>query len=233
MLKLKIMKRMEKEELKKHMDEIIRLTFKRLGNAYRNQEVNKTEFEKVGSRLVFPSYYKEKEATETRISEQELRFIFVEVFNAYCDMEQLDLYYSVETPTKDTYINFADSTKTPKADPIGRCAEFDLVIFDEKMNRRCLVEFKANNASEHDHKKDFVKLNNINEGDNDILRYFVEIVKSYTDNGKRSTVSSLSGKIKNDLGNVLFRCYALEGESKRNGAGQTEGKDITKDIVEL
>ena len=224
------MKRMEKEELKKHMDEIIRLTFKRLGNAYRNQEVNKTEFEKVGSRLVFPSYYKEKEATKTRISEQELRFIFVEVFNAYCDMEQLDLYYSVETPTKDTYINFADSTKTPKADPIGRCAEFDLVIFDEKMNRRCLVEFKANNASEHDHEKDFVKLNNTNEGSNDVLRYFIEVIKSYNDNTKESLKTKLG---KNIAIKTSFHCYALEGESKRNGAGQTEGKDITKDIVEL
>lgn len=223
------MKQIEKEELKKHMDEIISRTFIRLGNAYRNQEVNKTEFEKVGSRLVFPSYYKDKRPIETRISEQELRFIFVEVFNAYCDMEQLDLYYSVETPTKDTYKYFADSKENPMPHDKGRSAEFDLVIFDEHMNRRCLVEFKAKNANEHDHKKDFVKLNNPIEGGNDVLRYFIEVIKSYNDNTK----DSLKTKLDNNTAiKASFHCYALEGESKRNGAGQTDGKDITKDIVE-
>ena len=79
---------MKKEELKGHMDEIISLTFNRLGETYRNQEVNNTKFEKRGSRLVFPSYYnKDQERTETRISEQELRFTFVEVFNEYCDQQ--------------------------------------------------------------------------------------------------------------------------------------------------
>lgn len=226
------MKQMEKE-LKKHMDEIVRLTFNQLDKAYRNQEVGNTKFEKGDSRLVFPSFYKDKKATETRISEQELRFIFVEVFNAYCDLNNLEFYYSVETPTKDTYINFADSTKKPKADASGRCAEFDLVIFDEYMNRRCLVEFKANNASEHDHEKDFVKLNNNNEGDNDVLRYFIEVIKSYSKNGEKSTINSLKKKILNVMGNVLYYCYALEGESKRSSEGQTKGKDISDIIVKL
>lgn len=218
---------MKKEELKKHMDEIIRLTFERLDKAYRNQEVNNTKFEKGDSRLVFPSYYKNKNPTVTRISEQELRFTFVEVFNAYCDQKNLDLYYSVETPTKDTYINFADSKKEPQRDDDGRNAEFDLVIFDEQNNRRCLVEFKANNASEHDHCKDFVKLNNPNEGDNDVLRYFIEVIKSYTENGDNSTVNSLKGKIMNYWYNVQFHYYALEGKSKRSGKGQTKGEDIS------
>ena len=218
---------MKKEELKKHMDEIIRLTFERLDKAYRNQEVNNTKFEKGYSRLVFPSYYKNKNPTVTRISEQELRFTFVEVFNAYCDLNNLDLYYSVETPTKDTYINFADSKKEPQRDDDGRSAEFDLVIFDEQNNRRCLVEFKANNDSEHDHCKDFVKLNNPNEGDNDVLRYFIEVIKSYTENGDNSTVNSLKGKIMYYWYNVQFHCYALEGKSKRSGKGQTKGEDIS------
>ena len=246
---------MKKEELKNHMDEIIRLTFIRLSDAYKNQEVNNKKFEKVGgrlifpsynkkieirkSRLVFPSYYKEKEPTETRISEQELRFIFVEVFNAYCDQKELDLYYSVETPTKDTYINFADSKEDPMPanksdDKKGRSAEFDLVIFDEEGNRRCLVEFKAKNAGDHDHWKDFVKLNNPNEGGNEVLRYFIEVIKSYNDN----TIISLKGKekdgklSKNHTIKASFHCYALEGESKRGDDNQRKGEDISYKFID-
>ena len=215
------------------MDEIIRLTLIRLSDAYKNQEVNNKKFEKVGGRLIFPSYYKEKEPTETRISEQELRFTFVEVFNAYCELYNLALFYSVETPTKDTYKYFADSKEHPVPHAKGRSAEFDLVIFDEQMNRRCLVEFKANNASEHDHEKDFVKLNDPAEGDTDVLRYFIEVVKSYTQNGDNSTVSSLRDKIKDILGDVSFHCYALEGKSKRGGEGQTKGEDISDIITKL
>lgn len=223
---------MEKEVLKKHMDEIIRLTFSRLGAAYRNQEViDKTKFEKGGSRLVFPSYYKNLKPTETRISEQELRFIFVEVFNAYCDWNKLDLYYSVETPTRDTYKNFANSQENPERAVDGRSAEFDLVIFDEQKKRRCLVEFKANNASVHDHWKDFVKLNNSNEANNDVLCYFIEVIKSYTENGEKSTLKSLEGKIKNIIGKISFHCYALEGESKRGGKDKTKGEDISDKIT--
>ena len=219
---------MKKEEIKAHMDEIIRMTFERLGNAYKNQEVSNTKFENGGSRLVFPSYYnKDEGATETRISEQELRFTFVEIFNAYCDLHNLALFYSVETPTMDTYSNFANSKEDPKRDDRGRSAEFDLVIFDEDRKRRCLVEFKANNASEHDHWKDFVKLNNPNEDKSDVLRYFIEVIKSYTDNGKHSTVKSLNDKIKNHLGSASFHCYALEGKSKRGCDGQTKGEIIS------
>ena len=219
---------MNKEAIKMHMDEIIRLTFNRLDAAYRNQEViSNTKFEKGGSRLVFPSYYKNLKPTETRISEQELRFIFVEVFNAYCDRNKLDLYYSVETPTKDTYKNFANSKEDPERADDGRSAEFDLVILDEQKKRRCLVEFKAKNASEHDHKKDFVKLNNSNEADNDVLCYFIEVIKSYD----KSTINSLRGKIEENLGNVLLYCYALEGESKRIGKDKTKGEDISIQIT--
>ena len=225
---------MKKEEIKAHMDEIIRLTFERLGNAYKNQEVSNSKFENVGSRLVFPSYYnKDEGATETRISEQELRFTFVEAFNAYCDLHNLALFYSVETPTMDTYSNFANSKKKPTRDDDGRSAEFDLVIFDEQRKRRCLVEFKANNASKHDHWKDFVKLNNPNEDKSDVLSYFIEVIKSYTDNGEHSTVSSLNDKIKNHLGNISFHCYALEGKSKRSGTGKIEGEIISDKITKL
>ena len=106
-----------------------------------------------------------------------------------------------------------------------------MVIFDENGKRKCLIEFKANNADEHDHWKDFVKLNNLNEGGEDVLRYFIEVIKSYTENGENSTVESLRGKLKRrnkgDL-KASFFCYALEGKSTRGNKNPLGDKDISK-----
>ena len=151
---------MKKEEIKKLMEEIIKATFDRLQEAYdyrQENSPNKDPLKNRKSRLVFPMYGEHRNH-ETRISEQELRFSFVEAFNKYCDKKNIDLFYSVETPTKDTYSGFKDKKEEPKQDPNGRSAEFDLVIYNNDLKRVCLVEFKALNADEHDHWKDFVKL---------------------------------------------------------------------------
>lgn len=208
---------MEKEVLKIHIEQIVEETFKTLANVYNNREPN--GFKKGKSRLVFPSYYKDGEATETRISEQELRFAFVEVFNKYCDDNELNLFYSIETPTKRKYINFSNDKK-PQDDKDGRSAEFDLVIFDENGERKCLIEFKANNADEHDHWKDFVKLNNENEGGEEVLRFFIEVIKSYTED----TIVSLKDKLKHNEGDLKasFCCVALEGKSKHGNRNPSE-----------
>lgn len=52
----------------------------------------------------FPKYSGRYRNGETRISEQELRFIFVEQFNKYCKNNSWNAYYSVETPTEEKYI---------------------------------------------------------------------------------------------------------------------------------
>ena len=194
---------MEKEVLKSHMEEIIKKTFNTLDDVYKNCEPN--SFEKRISRLVFPSYYQDGKAYKTRISEQELRFAFVEVFNKYCDKKGLNLFYSIETPTKRKYINFSND-KEPQENEKGRSAEFDLVIFDGNGKRKCLIEFKANNAREHDHWKDFIKLNNPNEGNEEVLRYFIEIVKA-SDN---DTYKNLHSKIQGN--EAIFKCYSLDGK---------------------
>ena len=124
--------------------------------------------------------------------------------------EGWDVFYSVETPTRGAYKGFRRG-ETPRQDESGRSGEFDLVIFNNRLERIALIEFKANNASDHEHMKDFVKLNNPTEGD--ALRYFIEIVKSYG-NG---TLSSLRSKTEGNK--PMFRCWSLD-----------EGKDITKDI---
>jgi hypothetical protein len=82
---------------KDHIDEIIKQTFKRLELAYINHregQIGKSINHKKGeSRMVFPCY----KNGEIRISEQELRFIFVEKLNKEIE-EKWDIFYSVETP---------------------------------------------------------------------------------------------------------------------------------------
>ena len=75
----------------------------------------------VGSRIIFPQYHihkkeKEKRKDYNRISEQELRFIFVEQLNKYADQNNIDIYYSVEAPTKNAYIFSSENNDAPKVD---------------------------------------------------------------------------------------------------------------------
>ena len=202
--------RQKKDE--KCIEEVIGNTFRAIQDVYVYQtenapDLNNPQRQKL-SRIVFPK----KRKDPIRISEQELRFVFVEQLNREIN-KGWDVYYSVETPTCDTYSGFKGG-ETPKQDDKGRSGEFDLVIFNEKLQRIALIEFKANNASEHDHEKDFVKLNNKKEGDGNVLRYFIEMVRSF-DNG---TLSSIHDKIKGSEP-TMFRCWSLE-----------KGKDITKEI---
>lgn len=226
---------MDKDELKYHIDEIIKKSFEILQEAYDSHKEPKLvnfsdRWKKKTTRLVFPRYG-EHRSYETRISEQELRFCFVEAFNSYCDRNNLNLFYSVETPTEGRYVFSengvaCDNPHAASKERDGQSASFDMVIYDENMRRRCLIEFKALNAAEHEHLKDFVKLNNPEEGDDDVLRYFIEILK-FSDNG---TVNSLHSKVivreKDDREKVYFekyeegfRCYDLK-----------KGKDITVEI---
>ena len=222
---------MNKKELEKVMDSVISATFIRLSNVYKNHKENTNSSPKTptseGSRLVFPMYGEHRD-NSTRISEQELRFAFVESFNEYCNTNHLNLFYSVETPTRmKTYSG--TSTKKPRNDDYekGDSANFDLVILDEKLNRACLIEFKANNSDLNDHKKDLLKLNNINEGHENVLRYFIEVIKTYND----KTLNSLRNKLmeNRDL-KAFFKCYALEGKSQR-GKIRKDGEDISDKII--
>jgi len=196
---------------KRCIEEIIGKTFIAIQDAYNYQTENAPKLDHLNrkklSRIVFP----QKRDETTRISEQELRFVFVEQLNKKIH-DGWDVYYSVETPTQEAYEGFKNGG-TPKQDEDGRSGEFDLVIFNNRLERIALIEFKANNASYQEHKKDFVKLNNENEGNDNVLRYFIEIVKS-VNNG---TLSSLRGKTEGY--EPIFRCWSLG-----------EGKDITIDI---
>ena len=208
---------MNAEKLKSSIDEIIKLAFERVQYAYdNNKETKPNENSEHKTRLIFPSYSNNK----PRISEQELRFCFVEAFNEYVVKEKLPLYYSVETPTRDKYSGFSE--KTPQRDDNGRSGEFDLVVFeleDGRMKRRCLIEFKANNADQNSHDKDFCKLNNENEYKEDVLlRYLIELIDGYDD----GTISSLKKKTKEIKKDTNFVCYSLKN-----------GEDISSKINQI
>lgn len=228
---------MSEKTLKNIIDEIVKDAFKRIEYAYQHQcepsvKIPTTidEERETKTRLVFPRYTKSKKGKngKTRISEQELRFAFIEAFNAYCENEKIeDLYYSIETPTENRYSDF--SSNPHRDDRSGRSGEFDLVIFKKEnavMKRSCLIEFKAKNATEIDHWKDLLKLKA--EG-SDILCYFIEVLKSFDDETKKSlkedkfemflNIEDYKQYINNGA-IIHVRCYALEGES--NGR-KTEG----------
>ena len=106
---------------KEHIEEIIGKTFKAIQDAYKYQKesypnLNDAKREKL-SRIVFPRKRKEP----IRVSEQELRFVFVEQLNKEIS-EGWDVYYSVETPTQDTYSGFSKG-ESPKQDDDGRSGQ--------------------------------------------------------------------------------------------------------------
>ena len=182
-----------------HINQIIENTFNVL-SAIKNDEHQ-------NSRLIFPKYRNQ----DTRYSEQELRFLFVEQFLQYCEKpenkECKDWLYSVETPTTYKYIfkNQNKPRKCKQGETGGESAQIDLVIHNKDNKRIALVEFKAHNTSPFKFKKDFVKL----KGEpKKALKYFV----MYIDTIGPSTISNLSVKFKKYINDskILFFCYDID-----------------------
>lgn len=171
---------------------VLQETFYEISNVYnehkvgvRNANTNNSK-----SHIVFPIYKpsksndpkdSKKKKYKTRISEQELRFIFVEQLNKYADNNNLDLYYSVETPTKKAYV-FSKDKGGPKVvgetDKAGVSARTDLAIYTKIGNEfklGALIEFKAHNPDAIDYRKDICKLIN-EESENGCTKYFIQII---------------------------------------------------------
>ena len=205
---------MEDEIVKKHIDVIITNTFNTISEVYRTQMENQKigTYNNNSSRIIFPLKRESKDKKEEfRISEQELRFVFVEEFNKYYSKEW-DAYYSVETPTRKRY-DFSNKEMPCKVDyPNGQSAMVDFSIFlkeQDKLTRVALIEFKALNPDKQSYMKDYVKL--LNEDQKFV--YFIMIVKSANDR----TIKSIAEKIKASYDNagldtekkVEFRCLDL------------------------
>lgn len=205
---------MEDEIVKNHIDVIIKNTFNTISEVYRTQMENQKigTYNNNSSRIIFPLKRESKDKKEEfRISEQELRFVFVEEFNKYCS-KNWDAYYSVETPTSKRY-DFSNKEMPCKVDyPNGQSAMVDFSIFlkeQDKLTRVALIEFKALNPDKQSYMKDYVKL--LNEDQKFV--YFIMIVKSANDR----TIKSIAEKIKASYDNagldtekkVEFRCLDL------------------------
>ena len=165
---------------KKHIEAVIERTLSKLNSLYHRDGGGLED-----TRLIFPRYWVTKEGErvegELRVSEQELRFMFVEELNKYCDAHrEWEVYYSVETPTSNSYQLTGESQQSG-------C--IDLCIHGKDLKRIALIEFKALNPSEHDHAKDAFKLKHEIEGE---LRYFIEIVKSNNCETHKKIVDKLS-----------------------------------------
>ncbi len=183
------------KDIESHINNIICETFKSLSEVYPNSD-GESHTANSKSRIIFPPYSaseEEEKRGELRISEQELRFTFVEVFNEYCKKTEnkvSNLRYSVETPTNSKY-KFKD-TDDPCIDANGISGNMDLVIHDESGERLCLIEFKANNPEPKEIEKDLVKLTNCKEYDKvakkPIPRYFIGLVKSTKPESTRKSI---------------------------------------------
>lgn len=181
-------------ELKKIMELLLNRAGTKLFDSYH-------EFESKETRIIFP----QKRDGSIRVSEQEMRFAFVEAFNeTYPDYSE-KLYYAVEVPTKDLY----DFRTIPPQIGKGQSAMFDLVLYDVN-GPRVFIEFKGNNPSAEHYNKDFCKLENaIEYGEkNNTLRYFIEILK----NSNKGTKTSLSRKCI-EHPDIIFKFFDLSSGS--------------------
>lgn len=215
---------MTTEEIQKHIDAIIENTFATLQKVFDNKQYEKNNSfagEPSGSRIIFPQYSKQySRKGETRFSEQELRFIFVEEFNKYCSNSKgPNWFYSIETPTEEKY-DFSKKENPQKVDKgqKGQSAMVDLSIHDEHLKRIALIEFKALNPDKSCFTKDFVKLQS-EPGDN-VLRYFVMYIKSYKRNAENfdyDTIDSLHYKIFTEYKdeNTKYYCYVLDPKKEK------------------
>lgn len=117
------------------------------------------DYERAGGtsteQLIFPV----KNGGDDRISEQELRFLFVEEFKKEYSADSNKLYYSVETPTVNKYkfgkdFNFITGGT-------GRSASIDMSVYknvENSYNRILNIEFKYDNVPILNIGKDILKL---------------------------------------------------------------------------
>ena len=213
-------------ELKDVIGKVLKDTFYEIYYAYKeHKEDTKNENTKNSkSHIVFPKY---KNNEEIRVSEQELRFVFVEKLNQnICDDNKY--YYSVETPTGKSYV-FDEDNGGPKVvsqtdeekneNNKGVSARIDLVIMAKdagNFKRIALIEFKAHNPDVNDYRKDICKLINEERDNPDCLKYFIQIINvkneqrtwNNIENKKITAIDDLKEK-KNIEYSIEYRCFNL------------------------
>ena len=143
------------------------------------------------SKLIFPKY--ENDHNKIRVSEQEARFAFCQVF----EQESHGLYYSIETPTEYKY-SFSNNSGELIVGS-GQSARSDMSIFtldDSGFKQNINVEFKAHNVDLSHIAKDFLKL--LAEPQHGLFFHLVEKADS-------GTLKSILNKYQNSIKNTLNR----------------------------
>ena len=190
---------------------VLKLTFDKLRSLYDSSDEQKYVSAQTISRLVFPKYRE----NGVRVSEQELRFTFIDAFNQYCNKEEInDTFYSVETPTEDKYTFSENRTKI---DPIigkGQSGNFDLTLLDGKYSKESLIEFKAGYVTEQAFKEVLAKLANPQEiGVTRLVVHMVEDTLSDTcrNNLRKATIWLYEKSKLDSKANVIYKCVSLTG----------------------
>ena len=132
------------------------------------------------NKLVYPI----KRCKTIRISEQEARFLFVKHVE-----DSTEYFYSIEAPTKGKY-SFTGTNQ--------RSGSVDVCLYDEMLNRKHLIEFKALNGGIDSISKDFEKLFNDEE---DLNNFFIHILK----NTNSGTIGNVEAKYKEAIKHVGIR----------------------------
>lgn len=198
--------------------EICREVLKRLSNM---------DYERKGGsskeRLIFPMKIQADGTKEKdRISEQELRQLFIEEFK----VKYKDLYYSIETPTKNKYSfsNEKNEKKVGDIDNKGQSALVDMCVFDKEKKsykRTFNIEFKNKNATHDNISKDILKL--MHEEENGA---FVLLLKNTDDGTLKSVFKKFSSSFDTHLikeswskNESFIEIIILSLEEKRNNNG--------------
>ncbi|NLO00264.1 MAG: hypothetical protein GX125_08405 [Bacteroidales bacterium] len=207
-------------EVKGKITEILNRTFRVIDKCYENNNEASSiaDYTKAESRLIFLRYSKTYRYGKRRFSEQELKFVFIEQFNKYCDEVGWDAYYSVETPTEWKY-RFSGTDEPRKTeDGDGQSARIDICIHDNYGNRVCLLEFKAGNPEPFSFKKDFVKLSE--EGG---LCFFVHLLERQQSDTERNI---LNKKIGESIKESNYICHTIDSRYKGT-------KYLSKDVITI
>ena len=194
---------MTRQDIEKAVEEIADVAFERLLKVYES----KTE-----GGIIFPKYTHGQNKGKLRVSEQEMRFAFVEEMRS----KYPNWYYSVETPTDKKYLFKGEPCIVPEEEEGGQSAQFDLTIYADSKGDKVLahIEFKAHCPALHEMKKDFLKLAEDKTVDTGIERVFIHLFDSF----QQKTYKSIMGKLEEcKTNNVHYLCYSIEkydGEHK-------------------
>lgn len=206
--------------LKDALKEIIKDTFKTIDTIYNNRYGEITDNKR--SRLIFPCYSSQNKTNQNlvRVSEQELRFLFIETFCKYCDDNNLDYYYSIETPSQYKYV-FSEKIesgkplprKADKEDVSPVSARFDMAIYNKNRKIVALVEFKNNESDSDKYEKDFIKLYEEKE---DRICLFIDLIAASNSGTLENGIKKRLSKIHTPCKGITYIAHSMCPRNKKS-----------------